>query len=164
EHTGLTDRVMGWFGLARSGGSAQAATGPPDAQPEQTETSPEDTYQFQLALALLKANVTVEQIKDTDAMRVSFTHTDPKTASDVAKLPKANTDPKTTELQKQLYELEKDAAQLETKYGADNPHVVENQKQIAAVERQLDASRKALAVNVEGSYERAVQDEAALNA
>ena len=84
-------------------------------------------------------------------------------AGRVAQLPEAFSDPKIQELQKKLNELEVSRAQLDVKYGPDNPRVVEVKQQMAVLQGQLDASRGQLEGRLKADYERAVRDEALLN-
>src|SRR5215471_17109298 len=65
-------------------------------------------------------------------------------AGRVAQLPDAFSDPKIQELQKKLSELEVSAAQLDVKYGPDNPRVIEVKQEMAVLQAQVDASRSQL--------------------
>ncbi|MEK6302029.1 MAG: polysaccharide biosynthesis tyrosine autokinase [Acidobacteriota bacterium] len=77
----------------------------------------------------------------------------------IADLPEAFTDPKLVELRKQLNELQLSAAQLSVKYSPKNPKAAEVQQQIAAVQAQINVSRKALEAKLRIEYERSLQDE-----
>jgi succinoglycan biosynthesis transport protein ExoP len=85
-------------------------------------------------------------------------------AGHVAQLPEAFSDPKLSELQKQLNDLQTQAAQLGVKYGPKNLRVLEVQQQTASVQSQIDATRSNLEQKLKLDYERAVEDEASLNA
>lgn len=85
-------------------------------------------------------------------------------AGRIAELPEAFTDPKLVELRKQLNELQLIAAQLSVKYSPRNPKTAEVQQQIAAVQSQLDSSRKSLEAKLKIEYERALQDERSFKA
>jgi capsular exopolysaccharide synthesis family protein len=79
-------------------------------------------------------------------------------------LPEAFSDLKLGALQAKLGELAVTSAQLDTKYGADNPHVVEVKQQMAAIQQQIDESRGQLEEKLRADYERAVRDEKSLRA
>ncbi|MFP5264492.1 MAG: GumC family protein [Blastocatellia bacterium] len=85
-------------------------------------------------------------------------------AGHVAQLPEAFSDPKLSELQKQLNDLQTQAAQIGVKYGPKNLRVLEVQQQISSVQSQIDATRSNLEQKLKLDYERAVEDEASLNA
>ena len=85
-------------------------------------------------------------------------------AGRIAELPEAFTDPKLVELRKQLNELQLSAAQLSVKYSPKNPKTAEVQQQIAAVQSQIDTSRKSLEAKLKIEYERALQDERSFKA
>jgi capsular exopolysaccharide synthesis family protein len=80
----------------------------------------------------------------------------------VAQLPEAFSDPKTGALQAKLGELSLKAAQLDVDFGPNNPQVIDVKKQVAAIQEQVDASRKMLEERLKADYERAVRDEDAL--
>ncbi len=80
----------------------------------------------------------------------------------VEQLPEAFSDPKTIELKKKLGELSTQVAQLEVKFGARNPKVVEIRQQMTAIELQLKASSSTLEERLKADYERAVRDEKSL--
>src|SRR5262249_17696742 len=84
-------------------------------------------------------------------------------AGRVAQLPEAFSDPKIQELQKKLSELEVSAAQLDVKYGQDNPRVLEVKQEMAVLHAQADASRIQLEARLKAEYDRAVGDEESLN-
>jgi capsular exopolysaccharide synthesis family protein len=81
----------------------------------------------------------------------------------VAQLPESYADPKTTALQAKLGELTTQMAQMRVKLGTENPKVVELNKQIAAIQKQVDESRVTLADRLKADYERAARDEQSLN-
>ena len=88
----------------------------------------------------------------------------------VEKLPEAYGDllfkssPKIADLQKQLSDLETQAAELRVKFGPENPRLVEAKEKIAAIKGQIDDSRKSLEEKLKNEYERAVRDEGMLRA
>jgi len=83
-------------------------------------------------------------------------------AGRVMQLPEAFSDARTTDLQKQLGELSIKAAQLSSDFGPDNPNVAVIRNQMAVIQDQLSASRKALEEKLKADYERAVRDETSL--
>lgn len=85
-------------------------------------------------------------------------------AGRVAQLPEAFSDPKTNELQKKLGELTTEVSQLDVTYGPKNFRVIEKRQQIAAIQLQISESRSALEEKLKADYERAVRDEASLQA
>jgi capsular exopolysaccharide synthesis family protein len=80
----------------------------------------------------------------------------------VAQLPEAFSDPKTATLQARLGELSVKAAQLDLDFGPDNPQVIDVRRQMAAIQQQVDASRKSLEERLRADYERAARDEATI--
>src|SRR5499427_1874057 len=80
------------------------------------------------------------------------------------RLPEAFSDARTTELQKRAGDLSVQLAQLDVKYGPDNPKVVEVKQELAAIEEQLNGSRTQLEAKLKADYERAVRDEKSLKA
>ena len=78
----------------------------------------------------------------------------------VEKLPEAYGDllfkssPKIADLQKQLSDLETQAAELRVKFGPENPRLVETNEKIAAIKGQIDDSRKSLEERLKTMYER----------
>lgn len=80
----------------------------------------------------------------------------------VARLPDAFSDPKTNTLQAKLGELQVQAAQLNVKFGPENPKVAEVTQQIAALEKLLSETRRKLEDKLRADYERAVRDEQGL--
>lgn len=85
-------------------------------------------------------------------------------AGRAAQLPEAFSDPKLGALQAKLGELAITSAQLDTRYGPDNPKVVEVKQQMSAVQQQIDASRGQLEEKLSADYDRAVRDERSLRA
>jgi len=85
-------------------------------------------------------------------------------AGRVAQLPQAFADPKIAELEKKLGELTVMAAQIEVKYGPENPRFIEIQQQMVALQKQIDSSRRMLEEKLKADYERAVRDERLLRA
>jgi capsular exopolysaccharide synthesis family protein len=82
----------------------------------------------------------------------------------VGQLPESFDDTRTGALQTKLQELETQAAELDVKYGPDNPRVREVQGQIAAIKKQITDSRSTLELKLRADYERAVREEASLKA
>jgi capsular exopolysaccharide synthesis family protein len=86
----------------------------------------------------------------------------------VEKLPEAYGDllfkssPKIVDLQKQLSDLETQAAEMRVKYGPENRHIIEANEKIAAIKGQINDSRKSLEEKLKNEYERAVRDEGML--
>jgi succinoglycan biosynthesis transport protein ExoP len=80
----------------------------------------------------------------------------------VAQLPEAFADPKTTDLQKQLQELKVSEADLDLKFGPDNPQVAQIKQKIAVIQEQINLSRGTLAERLKADYERAIRDEQSL--
>jgi len=85
-------------------------------------------------------------------------------AGRVAQLPEAFSDPKTNDLQKKLGELTTEVSQLDVTYGPKNFRVIEKKQQIAAIQQQISESRSALEEKLKADYERALRDEASLQA
>src|SRR6266404_2281683 len=85
-------------------------------------------------------------------------------AGRVAQLPEAFSDPKTNDLQKKLGELTTEVSQLDVTYGPKNFRVIEKKQQIAAIQQQISESRAALEEKLKADYERALRDEASLQA
>jgi capsular exopolysaccharide synthesis family protein len=77
-------------------------------------------------------------------------------------LPESYTDPQLGELEKRLRDLKVKAAELDVKFGRNNPRVVEVAQQIAALEGQIVASRRTLETRLRAEYEQAVRQEKAL--
>jgi capsular exopolysaccharide synthesis family protein len=227
----------------------------------------EEKQKIELCIAMLDAGLSVDPVKETRALRISFTHTDPEMAADLAnsvaqdflnrnfenktekftnaarwleestnrlkaqvqrseealarytrehgifatdkegtltsaklqslhdqvlrtstdrmlkqslydevkqgrveKLPEAYGDllfkssPKIADLQKQLSDLETQAAELRVKYGPENPRLIEANEKIGAIRGQINDSRKSLEEKLKNEYERAVRDEGMLRA
>jgi polysaccharide biosynthesis transport protein len=82
----------------------------------------------------------------------------------VAQLPEAFADPKSADLQKRLQELAITLADLETKYGPENPQIVRVKQEMAIIKAQINESRGTLAERLKADYERAVRDEQSLKA
>ncbi len=83
----------------------------------------------------------------------------------VQQLPEAFADmvykssPKMAELQRQLGELEANAAELGVKFGPDNPQVREVKGRIEAIKEQIAQNSTSLEAKVRNDYERALRDE-----
>lgn len=82
----------------------------------------------------------------------------------VAQLPEAFSNQATSDLQRKLSELTVAAAQLNAKFGADNPRVVEVKDQMAALQEEIGKTRGQLADKLKADYERAQRDEVSLKA
>ena len=82
----------------------------------------------------------------------------------VAQLPEAFANISTGEFQKKLSELNVTLAQLSVKFDVNNPRVVEVRQQIAALEKEIEQSRRTLEEKLKADYERAVRDHASLTA
>ncbi|HZF40981.1 MAG TPA: polysaccharide biosynthesis tyrosine autokinase [Blastocatellia bacterium] len=72
--------------------------------------------------------------------------------------------PRIMELQKQLGELTVTEAQLSVYFGPSNPQLQETRQQIAAINEQIEASRKSLNKKLRVEYEHAARDEKSLKA
>lgn len=82
----------------------------------------------------------------------------------VAQLPEALANQQTLDLQKKLSELNISLAQLNVKYGAENPRVAEVKDQVIALQKEITSTRTQLSEKLKTDYERAVRDEAAMKA
>jgi len=86
----------------------------------------------------------------------------------VEKLPEAYGDllfkssPKIADLQKQLSDLQTEAAELRVKFGPENRRIMEANEKIAAIKGQIDDSRKSLEEKLKNEYERSVREEGML--
>lgn len=80
----------------------------------------------------------------------------------IANLPEAFANQQTNELQKKLNELTIAAAQLNVKYGAENPRVAEVRDQMTALQKEIVATRSQLADKLKTDYERALRDESSM--
>jgi succinoglycan biosynthesis transport protein ExoP len=80
----------------------------------------------------------------------------------VARLPDAFSDPKTNTLQAKLGDLQVQSAQLNVKFGPDNPRVAEIAQQIVELEKLLSDTRRKLEEKLRADYERATRDEQSL--
>lgn len=82
----------------------------------------------------------------------------------VAQLPEAFADAKTGALEVKLNELATQAAELDVKFGVDNPRVQQVRQQMAAIEQQISKSRSMLEEKLKADFERAVREERSLRA
>ena len=82
----------------------------------------------------------------------------------LSQLPEAFADSKLTALQGRLNELSIQSSQYVGRFGPDNPRTQDVQKQIVALQRQLDEGRKNLGEKLKADYERAARDEQTLRA
>jgi len=85
-------------------------------------------------------------------------------AGRVAQLPDAFSDPRMNELKKRLGELAVTLSQQETTFGPKNPKVIDTKEQMAAIQKQIDDSKGSLEEKLRADYERAVRDQASLEA
>jgi capsular exopolysaccharide synthesis family protein len=259
----ISDAVSVIMGKARemtkSNEEAVNETSPLIEQNQEIDISAEESKRLSPIVKTLLAGITVEQVPDTRALKVSFTHTDPQIAANVAngvakdfiernfkrqterytntsdwldkttreleakvqradkeladymrdhnlysvdeketltsdklsrmhqqviqaeanrimkesmyeqvkagktdKLPEEFTDAKIADRQKKLEELQIRAAQLDEKFGPENPNVLDTKKQIAVLQTQITASIKALEEKVKVDYDRALREERSL--
>ncbi len=82
----------------------------------------------------------------------------------VAQLPEAFSNITTTTLQQRLADLSIQVAQLSTKYGLKNPHLIDLREQMIAIQLEIDNSRRVLENKLKADYERATRDEQSLTA
>ncbi|HKV38883.1 MAG TPA: polysaccharide biosynthesis tyrosine autokinase, partial [Blastocatellia bacterium] len=85
-------------------------------------------------------------------------------AGHLDQLPEAFADPKTMALRAKEGDLSVQLAQLNVKYGPDNPKIDEIKQQLAVIDQQITAGRGDLEARLKADYERAVRDEQTLNA
>lgn len=78
----------------------------------------------------------------------------------VAQLPEAFSDPRIVQWQNELGKLQIKSSELNTRFGQENPKVLETQQQIKELDTLILASTKQLAERLKADYERAVRDEA----
>jgi len=83
-------------------------------------------------------------------------------AGRAAQLPAAFQDQKIAGLQVKLDELQAQSDRLGTKYGPDNPMVIDIKQQVLTTKSQIEDSRKALEDKLKSEYELAVRDETSL--
>ncbi len=83
-------------------------------------------------------------------------------AGRAAQLPAAFQDQKIAGLQVKLDELQAQSDRLGTKYGPDNPMVIDIKQQVLTTKSQIEDSRKALEDKLKSEYELALRDEASL--
>ncbi|MEP7343524.1 MAG: polysaccharide biosynthesis tyrosine autokinase [Acidobacteriota bacterium] len=77
----------------------------------------------------------------------------------VAQLPEAFSDSRTVQWQNELGKLQLKAAELNSRFGQDNPKVAELQQQMKELENLIAASTKQLEERLRADYERATRDE-----
>lgn len=80
----------------------------------------------------------------------------------VEQLPEAFANQQTLSLQNKLDELKTTAAQLNARFGPENPRVADVQTQIRAAEEQITVSRQRLEAKLKADYDRAIRDEQSL--
>jgi capsular exopolysaccharide synthesis family protein len=83
-------------------------------------------------------------------------------AGRITEMPDAFSDPKITELQKQLNSTMTTIQELEVKYGPQNPQVLAAQQRMEAIKEQLNTSLNALRDKLNADYERALKDETSI--
>ncbi|MBK9316645.1 MAG: polysaccharide biosynthesis tyrosine autokinase [Acidobacteria bacterium] len=77
----------------------------------------------------------------------------------VAQLPEAFSDTRTSQYQTDLSKLQLKVAELNARYGPENPKVVEVQQQIKELQTLIGGNVKSLEEKLRADYERAVRDE-----
>ena len=77
----------------------------------------------------------------------------------VAQLPEAFSDARIVQWQSELGKLQIKASELNSRFGQENPKVVELQQQIKELDNLILASTKQLAERLKADYERAVREE-----
>lgn len=77
----------------------------------------------------------------------------------VAQLPEAFSDSRTVQWQNELGKLQLKSAELNSRFGQDNPKVMELQQQINELDGLISASTKQLEERLRADYERSVRDE-----
>ncbi len=82
----------------------------------------------------------------------------------VAQLPEAFADAKTSALQNKLGELATTAAQYAGKFGPENPRTLDVNKQMAAIQKQIEEGRVSLSDKLKADFERSQRDETSLKA
>jgi polysaccharide biosynthesis transport protein len=82
----------------------------------------------------------------------------------VDQIPEAFADPKRTELQRKLGELQTTKAELSVTFGPKHPRMAEINQQISAIEDQVGAGRRQLEDKLKADYERSIREEVALKA
>jgi uncharacterized protein involved in exopolysaccharide biosynthesis len=83
-------------------------------------------------------------------------------AGRTAQLPEAFSDQKMKELQARLDQLAVEASQLDVSLGRRHPRVIDIRQQMATIQSQLGASRKALEDKLLADYNKALRDEESL--
>ncbi len=77
----------------------------------------------------------------------------------VSELPDSFSDPRLGVLKADLQKLQVESAELNVKYGPENPKVVEIQEKIKTYQNQLTDGRQSLEAKLKADYERSVRDE-----
>ena len=77
----------------------------------------------------------------------------------VAQLPEAFADSRTAQLQADLNKLQLKSAELNARYGPENPKVIETRQQIVELETIIAGGTRNLEERLRADYERAVRDE-----
>ncbi len=80
----------------------------------------------------------------------------------LAQLPESFADARLTALQTKINELSIQSAQNVGRFGPDNPRTLDVQKQLGALQKQLEDGRKTLADKLKADYERSARDEQTL--
>lgn len=82
----------------------------------------------------------------------------------VAQLPEALANQQTMDLQRKLSELTVSAAQLNVKFGSENPRVAEVRDQAEVLKKEIANTRTQLSDKLKADYDRALRDEASMKA
>ena len=82
----------------------------------------------------------------------------------LTQLPESFVDARLTALQTKINELSIQSAQNVGRFGPDNPRTLDVQKQLGALQKQLDDGRKTLADKLKADYQRSARDEQTLRA
>ncbi len=77
----------------------------------------------------------------------------------VAQLPEAFSDTRTAQYQTELSRLQLKAAELNARFGPENPKVVEVQQQVTQLETLINSGTKSLEEKLKADYERAAREE-----
>jgi polysaccharide biosynthesis transport protein len=80
----------------------------------------------------------------------------------VAQLPEAFADPRTAELRKALSELAVEKAQLDVKFGAKHPRLIEIKQKMSALSEEIGGNQSRLQERLKADYERAIREETSL--
>jgi polysaccharide biosynthesis transport protein len=117
-----------------------------------------------------KENLTVEKLSNmyglvlkTETERIlKGSLYDEVKAGRVNSLPESFADPKTAQLRSRLEELQLQQVQYAGRLGPENPRVIDLNKQIVAVQKQLEGSKSTLEERLKADYDRSVREEKSL--